>query len=623
MATEGRTIQLNATATFKAAQGGQDGPPRFSMLANTGGLINVAGFPSPVAVDLAGLQGKREVPILADHQPSQPIGHGSATVRSGQLHAEGVLSIPGELTERVRGGARNGFPWKASIGASVVKARKLPAGEQAEVNGKTITAPAEGAYVIEQSKLNEISILALAADGQTSVGVTGQQHEHGGETMKRNTTEQGTKTAEQIRAEATAEAQRIADIRERCGERQPKIVAQAINEEWTPDQAELAVIRAERPQVPHVAAGHTAALTRSTLEAAVLMRAGRPDLAEQLGDQACTGGERFRHIADIAAAACRLDGRDVTAATPDQLFTAAFSTVSMPTALGAANERILADAFEDQPALWRHIAAVRDVPNLHPHTVLRLTDMGGFRQIAPTGEVGHGSIDEDAGPKMQVDTFGEVLSFTRKAMINDEVGAIGQVSEGLGRNAARGQNDLVAQTMRDNADSFFGVSNGNLKTGSDTALAFASLSTAVQTMKEMTDPAGNPIDIQPRFLVVPPALESTARQLVISDEMARYTSAGTDNQPAGNPMYKQIIPLTEARLGAGYEGGSDKAWYLLGQTSAQAIIVAFLMGQRRPRLEFFGIDSQPNVLAATWRCYQDYGVALVEPRAAIKMKGEA
>ncbi len=52
------------------------------------------------------------------------------------------------------------------------------------------------------------------------------------------------------------------------------------------------------------------------------------------------------------------------------------------------------------------------------------------------------------------------------------------------------------------------------------------------------------------------------------------------------------------------------------------IVVAFLQGRQVPVVEFFGFDADPNVLAATWRVYFDYGCAFGDFRAAYKAKGE-
>ncbi|MEX0715445.1 MAG: hypothetical protein WD066_02605, partial [Planctomycetaceae bacterium] len=71
-----------------------------------------------------------------------------------------------------------------------------------------------------------------------------------------------------------------------------------------------------------------------------------------------------------------------------------------------------------------------------------------------------------------------------------------------------------------------------------------------------------------------------------------------------------------------FAGTSDKAWSLFGGPQDAASIVAFLQGQQSPTVEFFGFDSTPNVLAATWRVFFDSGCALGDYRAAYKAKGE-
>ena len=63
------------------------------------------------------------------------------------------------------------------------------------------------------------------------------------------------KTAEDIRAEAAAETERITAIRRACDGEYDEIEARAIREGWTEQQTELAVLRASRPRGPYI---HTA-----------------------------------------------------------------------------------------------------------------------------------------------------------------------------------------------------------------------------------------------------------------------------------------------------------------------------------------------------------------------------
>jgi hypothetical protein len=50
--------------------------------------------------------------------------------------------------------------------------------------------------------------------------------------------------------------------------------------------------------------------------------------------------------------------------------------------------------------------------------------------------------------------------------------------------------------------------------------------------------------------------------------------------------------------------------------------VAFLNGQENPTTEFFGLDTEPNRLAASWRVYFDFGAALGDPKAAVRSEGQ-
>jgi hypothetical protein len=71
-----------------------------------------------------------------------------------------------------------------------------------------------------------------------------------------------------------------------------------------------------------------------------------------------------------------------------------------------------------------------------------------------------------------------------------------------------------------------------------------------------------------------------------------------------------------------YTGNSAKAWYLMTDPNDLPLIeVAFLNGQEAPTIET--ADADFNVLGVQMRGYHDFGVALQDPRAATKCKGEA
>jgi hypothetical protein len=185
----------------------------------------------------------------------------------------------------------------------------------------------------------------------------------------------------------------------------------------------------------------------------------------------------------------------------------------------------------------------------------------------------------------------------------------------------RSLSDLVYKVLLANAGPFFVAGNGNYDVGAGTALASASLATGIARMMAQRDAEKRDLDIRPGTLLVPPELQQTAKELLLSDFIQR----ANNDVPTGNALKNALDLEVESRLSNSdrFTGTSAKAWYLFASPADAAIIVAFLQGKQSPTIEFFGFDADPNVLAATWRVYFDYGAALADHRAAYKAKGEA
>lgn len=148
-----------------------------------------------------------------------------------------------------------------------------------------------------------------------------------------------------------------------------------------------------------------------------------------------------------------------------------------------------------------------------------------------------------------------------------------------------------------------------------------SLASAITAMRTQRDDEGHDLDLRPATLLVGPQLEPTARALLESEFIQ-----APENLPTGNSLRRAVNLEIEARLANSVKfpaSASDKHWFLFAEPSALAMIVAFLNGRETPTLEQFGIDRDVNRLALTWRCYFDFGCAMIDPRAAVRSKGEA
>ena len=83
--------------------------------------MRIAGWRYPVVVDLAGMAiPSQNRPIRFGHDAASGVGHtDEIRMEDGQLLAAGVVSRETAAAKEVVASARNGFPWQASIGASV------------------------------------------------------------------------------------------------------------------------------------------------------------------------------------------------------------------------------------------------------------------------------------------------------------------------------------------------------------------------------------------------------------------------------------------------------------------------------------------------------------------------
>jgi hypothetical protein len=295
---EAGPLALTASFQIEAAPGNETGGapalPKFRMVAYTGGPMRIAGWRYPVVVDLAGLAiPSQNRPIRFGHDASTGVGHTDAIrVEAGQLVATGVISRDTAAAKEIVVSSKNGFPWQASIGASVEEFEFVKENQTVIVNGRTFDGPVN---VVRKATLGEISFVDLGADGNTSAQVaaasSAQNPAHAKETsiMEGNASTSATQTqanpqtaspaapsappvqasapapgepaaheptADQVRADALVETNRITSIRKLCAPTAPggrhfaDIEAKAIAEGWDATKTELEVLRASRPRVP-------------------------------------------------------------------------------------------------------------------------------------------------------------------------------------------------------------------------------------------------------------------------------------------------------------------------------------------------------------------------------------
>ena len=649
------SLAAAAEINVEAAAEGSAPLPRFRMVAYTDGPMRISGR-YPVIIDLAGLSVPSQArPIRFSHDPTAGVGHTDVIrVEGSQLVAAGVISRDTAAAREVVTSSKNGFPWQASVGAAVEEFEFVREGQKVTVNGRQHSGPVK---VVRRSTLGEISFVDLGADGATSAMVAAgasqqpgdadvdealnttqpddAQNEEGEQPTQVNasasTATAGGTTVDQMRAEAAAESERIAGVRQACGGRFPKLEAQAIREGWDVQQTELAVLRAERP-IPPASHAPDSAMTGTILEAACVLTANPTQAEQQYDEQVLDqaqrrfrGGIGLQELLLEAAWANGYTGRNFRDSRSVLRFAfargieAAFSTIDIGGILSNVANKFLLDGFFSVERTWRNICAVRNVSDFKTVTSYRLVGKDQYELVAPGGELKHGTLGNEQYSN-KADTYGLMLSIDRRDIINDDLGAITTVPRKLGRGSGLKINDIFWTTFLNNA-AFFAAGNKNYYTGAATALSIDGLTAAEVAFLDQTDPDGKPVGIMPALVLVPTALSAIGSQLFKSLEL-RDTTAST-KFPVANPHQGKFrVEVSRYLANAQYPGNSAKAWYLLAEPNDLPVIeVAFLNGQESPTIET--ADADFNVLGVQMRGYHDFGVALQEFRGGVKMKGEA
>ena len=661
-----RELRLMAPLNVEAAAG-PDGqgqrPRRFHMDAYSGAPMAVGGWRFPVVVDLNGLTVRGGAKVYLDHDRAARVGHiEGLQVENGALRVSGMISSTSQAAREVVADADNGYPWQASIGATVIDAEFVGEGKTVNVNGREVAGPVN---VARRAILSEVSFVGSGADDQTRASIAaGAAKENVAMETTQKTEGVETKTgaetpppaAPEVKAQApeatvpqagavvvaadpvadmrtkvAAEKTRIAAIEKVCGDKHAEIAATAIKDGWDETRTELEVLRASRPKAPaaHVIDPSTSGTVleaacflsaglsgvekmyeEKTLDAASRRFRGGIGLQELLLEAAWANGYTGRSFRDSRAVLRAAFGKDIVAG---------LSTIDIGGILSNVANKFLLEGFFSVERTWRNICAVRNVGDFKTVTSYRLIGTDQYQPVAPGGELKHGTLGQEQYTN-KADTFGLLLGIDRRDMINDDLGAITLVPRKLGRGSGLKINDVFWTIFLGNSD-FFKVANKNYLAGADTVLTIDGLTKAEVSFLDQVDSDGKPIGIMPSILLVPTALSAMGTQLFKSLEI-RDTTAST-KYPIGNPHQGKFRAEVSRYLGnTKYTGASAKAWYLLADPNDLPVIeVAFLNGQESPTIET--AEANFNILGIEMRGYHDFGCSLQDPRGGCKSKGEA
>lgn len=236
-----------------------------------------------------------------------------------------------------------------------------------------------------------------------------------------------------------------------------------------------------------------------------------------------------------------------------------------------------------------------------------LGDFGYLPQVGEGEEYTYGTIG-DEGASVALATYGQLFSITRQAIINDDMHLLTKIPEKMGQAARATIAKLVFALLTGNAiaqdgKKLFDASHKN--SFDNAALDVANIDKAIQMMNGFVNTRGEPLAIEPDFMLLPTSLYTRAKQVLGSASVE-----GADiNSGIINPIRDIVPTVKSARL----QVADPKSWYLINK---EAIEVSYLDGIDTPYMEQqqgFTVDGVSTKVRI------DAGVNVIDYRGIVKV----
>lgn len=336
------------------------------------------------------------------------------------------------------------------------------------------------------------------------------------------------------------------------------------------------------------------------------------------GPKPSAEAREFIHMRVVDMAAACLGAAAPRAMSPAQIIKRALdirgadhTTSDFPALLTETGNRLLRQGYSSYQGGVRRICKESTARDFRAKSRLMLGDAPQLLAVGEAGEFKHGSMVESK-ESYSLQTFGRIFSITRQALVNDDLGAFSEMITRFGRTcaefvAAQLAAKLVANPALADGVALFHATHKNLGTAS--VISIASLSEALKMMRLQTGLDGvTVIDVTPKYLVVPAALEVVARQFVAQINATKASDV--------NPFTADLEPVVDPRLDA----SSSISWYLAADPNqVDTIEYSFLEDEPGPVIESragFEVDGMETKVRLDFGCgVQDFRGLFKNPGA--------
>ncbi len=320
------------------------------------------------------------------------------------------------------------------------------------------------------------------------------------------------------------------------------------------------------------------------IEAAVSATLARVGLAK------ADNSNPFRglRLSELARASLERAGVHVRGMTPEEFAPMALSPVfaaqtssDFPVILENIMHKLVLSGFKAHAPTWQRFCAVGDVTDFRNWNRLVPGLIGNLDGVDEHGAYRDKSLPDAEKNSIAVTRKGNIISITPETLINDDLGKIQSMANGIGSAGSRTIERavytlLVANPVLSDGFALFSAEHGNLA-GAGSAPSVATIDAGRVAMSKQQAPGEDQelLDIRPMVGVCSTGLEGAFKSVL----GAEYDDETSKNQRKTNTV-RNLVEV----VGSGRIASSAPWWMFADPNEAPVFEVVFLNGQREPHV---------------------------------------
>lgn len=602
------------------------------------------GVEHPVVYNIAGINTKDNIPYLLDHSRRDVLGHTENVKKTeNAIDADAVHSYPSDLSNEIATAIGNKVPYQASMGLELdgSSVAFVPEGATTIVNGRTFNGPI---YVVNKSNLEELSATLFGRDRDTSVTNSEVKDKF---MFVKNSTKTGNEpdntpapaadppvtpptitqnsppedTAPQVpTVPTTVDNTWLLDYLE-----YPELIKNARKDGWDKDRMdrEVEIHNTEKnyPGVPDVYLPNRK--VDNALEARLALGVGMSEetVGKKFGEKAAEHAlsqpqiglkELLMYVANAEGG--RFNGHsdvnNMCRFIKQRVFNMAFSTIDFPNLMNRIADYRMEEAWLMNEPFAPTVC--KTVSNKDFKSTGHIRPQGGkmWDGLDKEGKLTHGVAGTEVTYTTKLATVGQILTFKREDIENDDIGWIEEILNLMLEGARMVPDWQLVQKIYGGKGSFTSTGRGNQF---DLPLTFTNLETVYNAVRRRQVPKDREVQPMARvntrwWLVVGEELEKTAWELIKQQKFVSNTTANTLQTEENYWKDKFDIKVFEQLDNETYHADVDPlAWGLWPQKEMYSpYAISFFKGQKRPTTEV--VDLPADMLGFGVRGWFDVNV---------------